>query len=59
MGWQIPSALHTLAQARAATGTTGVEDALAQATDAATQRGHLMTLRRIEADRDILLAAAR
>jgi class 3 adenylate cyclase/tetratricopeptide (TPR) repeat protein len=59
MGWQIPVAFHTLAQARAATGTAGVEDALARATDAAAQRGHLMTLRRIEADRDALLAAAR
>ncbi len=59
MGWQIPSALHTLAQARVATGTAGVEEALEQATEAAAQRGHLMTLRRIEADRDVLLAAAR
>ncbi len=59
MGWQIPTAFHTLAQARAAAGTTGVEDALARATDAATDRAHLMTLRRIEADRSSLLAAAR
>ncbi len=59
MGWQIPTAFHTLAQARAATGAAGVEEALAQAAEAAGERGHLMTLRRIEADRDVLLAAAR
>ncbi len=59
MGWQIPTAFHTLAQARAATGAPGVEEALEQATEAAVSRGHLMTLRRIEADRADLLAAAR
>ncbi len=59
MGWQIPTAFHTLAQARAATGAPGVEDALEQAGEAAGSRGHLMTQRRIEADRVALLAAAR
>jgi class 3 adenylate cyclase/tetratricopeptide (TPR) repeat protein len=59
MGWQIPTAFHTLAQARAAAGVPGVEKALAQASEAAISRGHLMTQRRIEADRDTLLAAAR
>jgi len=59
MGWQIPSALHTLAQARAAAGAPGVEEALEEATEAAVRRGHRMTLSRIEADRDSLLAAGR
>jgi adenylate cyclase len=57
MGWQIPPALHTLAQARAATGTAGVEEALDEATEFAAARGHLMTLRKIEADRQILAPA--
>ncbi|MGH2976083.1 MAG: ATP-binding protein, partial [Solirubrobacterales bacterium] len=56
MGWQIPSAFHTLAQARAAAGAPGVEEALDRATEAAAGRGHLMTLRRIEADREALAA---
>ena len=59
MGWQIPTAFHVLAQARAATGTPGVEEALEQGIEAAASRGHLMTLRRIEADRVDLVAAAR
>jgi class 3 adenylate cyclase/tetratricopeptide (TPR) repeat protein len=59
MGWQIPSAFHTLAQARASAGAPGVEEALDAAAEAATSRGHLMTLNRIEADRDSLLATAR
>ena len=57
MGWQIPSACHTLAQARAAVGAPGVEEALDEATEAAESRGHAMTLRKIEADRETLLAA--
>ncbi len=59
MGWQIPTALHALAQARAAAGSAGVEEALEGAAKAATRRQHLMTLRKIEADRSSLLAAAR
>jgi len=59
MGWQIPAALHALAQARAAAEAPGVEDALERAREAAMSRGHLMTQRRIEADRNALLAAAR
>jgi class 3 adenylate cyclase/tetratricopeptide (TPR) repeat protein len=59
MGWQIPTALHTVAQARAAIDAPGIEEALDEATEAATSRGHLMTLGRIEADRDSLLAPAR
>jgi len=57
MGWQIPSALHTLAQCRAALGLDGVEEALAEATRYAEPRGHLMTLRKIEEDRKALTAA--
>jgi class 3 adenylate cyclase/tetratricopeptide (TPR) repeat protein len=59
MGWQIPAALHTLAQARATAGAPGVEEALEEATEAARGLGHLMALRKINADRDSLLAAAR
>ncbi len=59
MGWQVSSALHTLAQTRADAGAPGVEAALAEATDAAELRGHAMTLRKISADRGSLLAAAR
>jgi adenylate cyclase len=57
MGWQIPPALHTLAQCRAALGSDGVEEALTEATQYAEPRGHLMTLRRIEEDRKALTAA--
>jgi class 3 adenylate cyclase/tetratricopeptide (TPR) repeat protein len=57
MGWQIPPALHTLAQARAALGRDGVEEALAEATEYATARGHLMSLDRIEEDRAALTSA--
>ncbi|HET7485738.1 MAG TPA: adenylate/guanylate cyclase domain-containing protein [Solirubrobacterales bacterium] len=59
MGWQIPSALHTVAQARAAAGVAGVEEALDEAAAAAGSRGHLMTLGRIETERADLVAAAR
>jgi class 3 adenylate cyclase/tetratricopeptide (TPR) repeat protein len=58
MGWQIPLAFHVLAQARAAAGVSGVEEALEMATEAATSRGHLMTLHRIEAERGELVAGA-
>jgi hypothetical protein len=58
MGWQIPSALHTVAQARAAAGAAGVEEALGEATKAARSRGHLMTLGRIDADRASLMTSA-
>src|SRR5258705_8042679 len=59
MGWQIPTALHTVAQTRAAIGDPSVEEALDEATEAAKSRGHLMTLSRIKADREALLAATR
>ena len=57
MGWQIPPALQVLAQARAAAGAPGVEEALEEAAKFAAGRGHLMMLRRIEADRETLAAA--
>ena len=59
MGWQIPAALYTLAEARAATGAAGVEEALDEATEEAEGRGHAMSLAKIDADRDSLLAGAR
>jgi class 3 adenylate cyclase/tetratricopeptide (TPR) repeat protein len=58
MGWQVPSALHTLAQARAAAGAGGVQEALDEGAATARLRGHAMTLRKIAADRDNLLSAA-
>ncbi len=58
MGWQVSSALHTLAQARAEARVPGVEAALVEATEAAELRGHAMTLRKIRADRSSLLGAA-
>jgi class 3 adenylate cyclase/tetratricopeptide (TPR) repeat protein len=57
MGWQIPAALHTLGQARAACGRDGVSEALAEAGEDATARGHIMTLRRVEADQEALATA--
>jgi tetratricopeptide (TPR) repeat protein len=59
MGWQIPTSLHALAQARAATGRSEVEKTLDEAAAAATRFGQQMTLNQIEADRDVLIAAAR
>jgi class 3 adenylate cyclase/tetratricopeptide (TPR) repeat protein len=56
MGWQIPTALLALAQARAATGASGVEEALSEAARAAMRYGQLMTMNRIEADRKLLIA---
>jgi class 3 adenylate cyclase/tetratricopeptide (TPR) repeat protein len=57
MGWQTPPAFLILAQARFAAGADGVEEALAEATERATARGHTMSLRRIEAERGALTAA--
>ncbi len=54
MLWQLPPALHVLAQARSAAGVDGVREALADATNLASTRGHTMTLRRIEATRESL-----
>jgi adenylate cyclase len=56
MGWQIPTALHALAQARAAVGTDDARDALDAAAETAASRGHLMALRRIETERFHLAA---
>jgi tetratricopeptide (TPR) repeat protein len=59
MGWQVAPALYTLAEARAAAGAPGVEDALDEATAEARRGGHEMALRRMEEDRASLLAEAR
>ncbi len=59
MLWQLPPALHTLAQARAVTDAPGVEEALEEAIAVAEKAGHRMALRRIEADRPAPAAAAR
>jgi tetratricopeptide (TPR) repeat protein len=56
MGWQIPTALHALAQARAAAGTDSARDALDAAAESAASRGHQMALRRIETERFHLAA---
>jgi class 3 adenylate cyclase/tetratricopeptide (TPR) repeat protein len=57
MHWQLPGALLTLAQARGATGTAGVGEALEQATTLCERLDHRMTLRKIDADRAALTAA--
>jgi len=59
MGWQIPSALHTLAQIRASAGAPGIEQALDEAAEAARRFGQAMTLSQVEADREALIAVAR
>ena len=60
MRWQLPTAFHMLAQARAAAGASGVEAALERASEVGNRAaGHLMTQRRIEADRDARSLAAR
>jgi tetratricopeptide (TPR) repeat protein len=58
MGWQIPSALHTLAQARSAAGALEITETLDAAAAAARGLGHLMTLNRIEEDAERLAARA-
>ena len=57
MHWQLPGALHALAQARAATGADGVEEALEEATALCERLDHRMTLRKIDADRAALVPA--
>jgi adenylate cyclase len=57
MRWQLPPALHTLALARAATGTPGVAEAFDEATAVAESHGHEMALKRIRTDRSALTAA--
>jgi hypothetical protein len=58
MLWQLPAALHVLAQSRAAAGAAGVEEALEEATEICERLDHRMTLRKIDADRQELLSAA-
>jgi class 3 adenylate cyclase/tetratricopeptide (TPR) repeat protein len=55
--WQLPPALLTLAQARAATGTPGVTEALDEATAIASSHGQAMALEKIGAERAVLSAA--
>jgi class 3 adenylate cyclase/tetratricopeptide (TPR) repeat protein len=57
MHWQLPGALHALAQARAAAGKGGVEAVLEEATQLCKRLDHRMTLRKIEADRAALTTA--
>jgi tetratricopeptide (TPR) repeat protein len=57
MAWQMPPALYALAAARAKAGVEGVGEALDEAAEIATERGHLMSLRRIEVMRAELVAA--
>jgi adenylate cyclase len=57
MYWQLPGALHVLAQTRAAAGAGGVSEALDEATREAESRGHEMLLQRIREDRAALTAA--
>jgi class 3 adenylate cyclase/tetratricopeptide (TPR) repeat protein len=55
--WQLPPALLTLAQARDATASAGVTEALDEATTIASRHGQVMALERIEAERAALSAA--
>ncbi len=57
MHWQLPPGLLTLAAARAATGTPGVEEALEEAIEVASTHGHEMALERIREERAALSAA--
>jgi class 3 adenylate cyclase/tetratricopeptide (TPR) repeat protein len=57
MFWQLPSALYTLAQALAAAGEPGVEEALDEGAEVSRRLGHLLALSRIEADRAALIGA--
>jgi len=57
MNWQLPSALLVLAQARRAAGSTGVEQALDEATAICERLDHGLTLRKIDVERATLSAA--
>jgi class 3 adenylate cyclase/tetratricopeptide (TPR) repeat protein len=57
MNWQLPSALLALAQARRATATAGVDEALDEAAGICERLGHMQTLRKIEAERAAPAAA--
>ncbi|HSK50695.1 MAG TPA: adenylate/guanylate cyclase domain-containing protein [Solirubrobacterales bacterium] len=54
MFWQLPHALHLLAQARAAAGLPGVEEALDEGIEVSRRLGHGLAQARIEADRSAL-----
>ncbi len=54
MSWQLPPALYTLAQARAATGAPEAKAALDEATEVAERLGHRMALRKIAAWETVL-----
>jgi hypothetical protein len=57
MYWQLPTALLTLAQAQAASGSAGIEEALDEAAEVCQRLGHALTLERIEAERQSLTGA--
>jgi adenylate cyclase len=57
MHWQLPSALLTLAQARAATAAPGAGEALEEAAALCRRLEHSATLDKIEAERKALAAA--
>jgi hypothetical protein len=51
MNWQLPSSLLSLAQARRATCSEGVDEALDEATEICERLGHVQTLSKVEAER--------
>lgn len=57
MHWQLPSALLSLAQARRATCSDGIEQALDEATEICERLGHAQTLGKVEAERAASAAA--
>ncbi len=57
MNWGLPTALLALAQARSATVTAGVEEALDEATAICNRLGHAQTLRKIAEERNALTTA--
>ncbi len=59
MLWQLPPALHVLAQAQVATGSAGAQRSLEEAIEISERHGHRMALRRIQADREYLIGASR
>ena len=58
MYWQLPLTLHALAQARAASGEPGVEDAAKEASEISERLGLRLLLRRIADDPDIHAASS-
>ncbi len=57
MLWPLPKALASLAEARAAAGEAGVEEALAEAVEVAERTGALLTLGEVEAAHERIAAA--